>query len=290
MSRQHIIHANGLAFPVITAGQGVPVILLHGFPDSPASFAAQLPALAAAGWQAIAPTMRGYAPSAQPADGDYHAIRMVEDVLAIADAMGLGRFHLVGHDWGASIAYGLCAQRPDRVISLAALAVPHPLRFAEALATDPEQLARSAYLLAVQDPAMDATILADDMAWLKARWRDWSPGWTPPPDALAELARCFAQPGVAAAALAWYRQALDATSPAGLASQALLAGPFPVPTLGLVGADDGCIGAAVFMAAMQPADFPQGLVVETVAGAGHFLHREQPHAVTARLLAWLASH
>lgn len=289
MTRQIDIAANGLVFPVLHSGTGPLVLLLHGFPDSPTSFARQIAPLAAAGWQVAVPTMRGYAPSALPADGDYHVVRMVEDVLAIADSLGAPRFHLVGHDWGATIAYAIAARAPERVISLAALAVPHPQRFAEALTGNPAQLARSAYLLAVQDLAMDAGILADGCAWLKARWRDWSPGWAPTADDVAELERCFGQPGVAGAALSWYRQALDGTSAAGAASQALLAGPFLVPTLGLVGADDGCIGADVFAGAMQPTDFPAGLTVETLAGAGHFLHREQPDAVTDRLRAWLAA-
>ena len=279
-----------LTFPAITAGSGDVVVLLHGFPDSMATFAAQWPALALGGYRAIAPTMRGYAPQALAADQDYHAIRMAEDVLAIADQAGARRFHLVGHDWGASIGFAVCGLAPERVASFAALAVPAPARFAEIYAVDPAQQARSAYILEFQSPDADALIVRDDCAYLEALWRRWSPGWDIPAGALADMRATFAAPGVAGATLAWYRQAFDIASPAGQASQQALAGPFGVPTLGLCGQDDGCIAPDVFAGAMQPADFPNGVSVECMAGVGHFLHREAPGRVNARLIDWLGRH
>lgn len=288
MAERIEIAANGLVFPALAAGEGPLVLLLHGFPESPESFAGQIPALAAAGYRAVAPTMRGYAPSCQPADGDYHAVRMAEDVAAIADALGADRFHLVGHDWGANIAFAATALAPARVRTLTAIAVPHPARFGAIVATDAAQQARSGYVFEFLTPEADARLAADDFAWLERLWRSWSPGWAEPDAALATVKTAFRQPGVIAAALGYYRQAFDPDSPAALASQALLAGPFAAPTLGIVGEDDGCIAADVFAAAMDPADFPVGLRVERIAGAGHFVQCERPDAVNALLLDWLA--
>ncbi|TRW14939.1 alpha/beta fold hydrolase [Glacieibacterium frigidum] len=283
--------SNGpLRFSARALGDGPVVLCLHGFPDSLRTFDDQLPALAAAGYRAVAVTMRGYEPAAQPADGDYHAIRMVEDVAAWIDQLGGGRVHLVGHDWGATIAYAVAAKLPDRLASLVTMAVPHPGRFAAALAGDPAQLARSSYILFFQQPEADEAIARDDWRYLEDLWRSWSPGWTVPAPLLADMKRSFARGGVGAAALAWYRQAMDTVSAAGVASGALFAGPVPVPTLGICGAGDGCIAADVFEQAMREEDFPNGLSVRRVAGAGHFVHREQPDVVNAALIDWLAHH
>lgn len=284
------LQANGLDFPALAAGSGPLVLLLHGFPDGPETFSPQLTALEAAGYRAVAPTLRGYAPSAQPADGDYHAIRMAEDVFAVADALGAPRAHLVGHDWGATIAFAAAGLAPDRLASLTVVAVPHPARFGEAYLADPGQQARSAYVLAFQNPQAEAMISADGFAYLERLWRSWSPGWAIPVEALGAMRATFARPGVPGAALAYYRQALDTASVAGAATQALFASPVRVPTLGIAGDEDGCISADVFVGAMRDGDFPAGLRVERVAGAGHFAHREAPGRVNAALLDWLAAH
>lgn len=288
---EHVsLAARGLTFPALAAGRGPLVLLLHGFPDGPETFAQQLPALAAAGYRAVAPALRGYAPEAQPADGDYHAVRMAEDVFGIADALGAERFHLAGHDWGATIAFAAAGLTPGRIASLSVIAVPQPARFAEAYVANPEQQARSAYILAFLDPAAETMIAADDFRYLETLWRSWSPAWTIPPEALAELRARFERPGVATAALSYYRQALDVASPVGVATQALLAPPCRVPTLGIAGADDGCISAEVFGTAMRAADFPAGLSVTTIADAGHFVHRERPEQVNRAILDWIARH
>ncbi len=287
--QQGMLHNGPLNFPTIELGEGPPVLLLHGFPDGPGTYAEQLPALAAAGYRAIAPTMRGYAPSAQPADGDYHAVRMAEDVAAWAAALG-GRVHLIGHDWGASVGFAAAALAPEAFASFTAIAVPSPARFGALVMSDPGQQARSDYIMAFQSPDADTMIAADDFAYLKKLWRRWSPGWAMRADVFDELDAIFAQPGVPTATLGWYRQAFDAVSSAGQATQALLMQPTPVPTLGICGEDDGCISADIFVQAMQPGDFTAALKVECIRGAGHFVHREKPDQVNKLVLDWLAAH
>jgi len=284
-----LTHA-GLTFPALSQGDGQVVLLLHGFPDTAETFTHQLTALAEAGYRAVAPTMRGYAPEAQPADGDYHGVRMAEDVVAWASALSDGPVHLVGHDWGANIAYAAAALAPARFASLTTIAVPHPVRFAEAFASNPAKQARSAYILAFQTPGFEEQIIADDCAYLEALWRAWSPGWDIPSGLLAAMRETFGQPGVARAALEYYRQAFDAASPAGQATAALFARPLTVPTLGMCGADDQCITADVFTGAMRAEDFAAGVEVETIPGAGHFCQAEAPDAVNAALLNWLAAN
>lgn len=276
-----------LRFTARSAGTGPLVLCLHGFPDNCRTFDALLPALAEAGYRAVAPTMRGYEGSAQPADQDYHAIRMAEDVAGWIEQLGGGPAHLIGHDWGATIALGAALLAPERVASLTMLSVPHPAGFAEFYAIDPAQQARSQYILEFQEPGAEDRLLANDCEWLERLWRSWSPGWEIPADVLRTMRDTFREPGVAAATLGWYRQAFDVGSDAGKATQELFVRPIAVPTIGLVGEDDGCVGADIFVASMREADFPISLQVEALAGAGHFLHLEQPGAVNARILSWL---
>ena len=291
MSGVSLTLTNGtLRFGARSLGDGPVVLLLHGFPDTRATFDAQLPALAAAGYRAVAVSLRGYEPSSQPTDGDYHAVRMAEDVIAWLDHLGAKQAHLVGHDWGASIAYAAAARAPARFASLTTLAVPHPARFAESYAVDAAQQARSTYILEFQAAGFETQIVAGDCAYLAALWQRWSPGWTAPTSMLDAMRRTFATPGVARASLEYYRQAFDVTSPSGAATQALFAGPIAVPTLGICGEDDGCIAADVFCAAMRTEDFPGGLRVERIPGAGHFVHAERADAVNALLIDWIGQY
>jgi pimeloyl-ACP methyl ester carboxylesterase len=285
-----VLRRGSLAFPAVAQGEGPVVLLLHGFPDTPATFTHQMGALAAAGYRAVAPTMRGYAPEAQPQDGDYHAVRMAEDVVAWAEALSNRPVHLVGHDWGANIAYAAAALAPERFASLATIAVPHPVRFGEAFAANAQQQARSAYILAFQTPGFEEQILADDCAYLEALWRAWSPGWDIPAELLGAMKATFREPGVARAALEYYRQAFDAVSPAALETAALFTRPITVPTLGLCGAEDQCIAADVFLGAMRESDFAGGLETRCIPDAGHFCHAEAPVTANALLLEWLARH
>lgn len=288
---ESITLSNGpLQFSAYAAGQGPTVLFLHGFPDSKASFDAQLPVFAEAGYRSVAATMRGYDPSAQPTDGDYHAIRMAEDVAAWINQLGADPVHLVGHDWGASIAYASAALAPERIRSLTTIAVPHPVRFGEAFATSPEQQARSNYIIEFQQPGFEDRIVSDDCAYLEALWRSWSPEWDIPAAMLTDMKSVFKQPGVARAALEYYRQAFDAASPAALETQALFAEPINVPTLAICGDADGCIAADIFVGAMRAEDFPTELQVDQVKGAGHFVHIEQPAVVNDLILGWISSH
>lgn len=284
-----VLHNGPLRFSGLSEGYGPLVLMLHGFPDTQATFAEQLPVLAAAGYRAVAMTMRGYEPSSQPVDCDYHGIRLAEDVIAWLDELGAERAHLVGHDWGSNVAHAAVALAPERFASLTALAVPHPVRFGEAYAASPEQQARSSYILDFLQPGFEGKVIADDCAYLAQLWQTWSPGWDGS-HLLAKARNSFDKHGVARAALEYYRQSFDATSSAGLATAALFSRPITVPTLGLCGANDGCITPEIFEAAMRPSDYPSGLQCSRIVDAGHFLHAEAPGPVNARLLDWFTAN
>lgn len=286
--RLELSHA-GLTLEAEAAGEGAPVLLLHGFPDHEATFAAQIEALAAAGYRAVAPRMRGYAPASIPADGDYHVASLAGDVAAWARLLG-GPVHLVGHDWGASVAHAAVVAEPGLFRSLTLLSVPHPGRFAALAAADPGQMARSAYMMALIAPGAAAGFRAGGLAGLDALWRSWSPGWAVPAGELEAMHRVMAAPGVMEAALAWYAQALMPDAAAVARALPLVNGAVSVPTLGIVGADDGCVGADIFRAAMDAVNYPAGVEVAVVPGAGHFVQREAADDVNRLLTDFLSRH
>ena len=283
------LSARGLEFQALALGDGPLVLCLHGFPDTSRSFRHQLPAFAGAGYRAIAPSLRGYEPSSQPADGDYTMVRMAEDLVDWIDQLGDEPVHLVGHDWGGVIAYVAAAMAPDRFHAIATLAVPHPERMqSDGIRKVPSQLRKSWYMFFFQLRGLaDFAVEARDWALIEKLWRDWSPGWTPPPEEMAHLKRCLEQPGVKRAALGYYRALGGRSTRGSKRTLELFRTPIRVPTLALTGARDGCIDTRLYDYTMKEEDFPAGLEVVRVEGAGHFLHQETPDVVNTLLLDWL---
>lgn len=278
-----------LRFTARIAGSGPLVMFLHGFPDSEVSFDSQLRALSSEGFRAVAVRMRGYEPSSQPADDDYHAVRMAEDVLAWIAQLGETKVHLVGHDWGSLVAQAATSLAPQAISSLVMMAVPRLAPLAAFIRSDPAQARRSSYRRVINWGSIaDLIVTAANFAYLGFLWRRWSPGWTIPPRLLAGMKQRFSEPGVVHAALAYYRQAQDRDSVAGKQSAQLLLKPISVPTLGLYGANDGCIGAEIFERSMPPSDFLASLQMVRIDGAGHFFHLEQPNMINTLLLDWLS--
>ena len=260
------------------AGSGPLALCLHGFPDAAYTWRHLLPALAGAGFHAVAPFMRGYAPTAVPADGAYHLGALVADAVALHEVLGGdGDAVLIGHDWGAEAAYGAAAFAPDRWRRLVTLAVP-PAALDEVLFSDYEQLKRSFYLFMFRDPAglAETAVARDDLAFLDKLWRDWSPGFQSG-EHLARVKDCLRQTANLAAALGYYRAAVD---------QEAAARQAPQPTLYLHGARDGCIGVDLVRGAERLLAPSSGMIV--IDEAGHFLHLEEPGQVNDHILSWVS--
>src|ERR1700754_516383 len=174
---EQITIAPASPFAPLTAGPpGAPlVLLLHGFAESMHCWRAQVAALAAAGYRAVAPSQRGYSPAARPDPNDtanYHIDRLMDDAMAMAAACGYAdaRFHLVGHDWGGSIAWALADRFPERLASLTVLSRPHPNAFNRALQLpDGEQARRSRHHTAFLEPDAADVVLAGNARWLRER-------------------------------------------------------------------------------------------------------------------------
>lgn len=280
--------ASGLRFTALDTGPSdrSVVVCLHGFPDTPHTFRHQFAPLAEAGHRVIAPTLRGYEPSSQPADGDYTLMAMANDFAGWLDDLGVERAHLVGHDWGAAVAYVAAARHPDRISTATTMAVPPLARIPTALRRVPRQLQRSWYMTFFQLPWIsERAVTAADWRLVRWLWRTWSPDHTLTDGDWDRLRAAFEQPGVVEAALAYYRQ--NATPPILLgvrSSPATEAIRIDVPMLIMHGTDDGCMDRRLFDHTIQPGDFGAGVRRVEVERAGHFLHLERPDEVNAALV------
>lgn len=273
-----------LAYLAEGPDDGPLALCLHGFPDSAWTWRFLSPVLADAGFRVVAPWLRGYAPSAVPADGHYQTGALAADACALHEALGGDdRAVIVGHDWGAVATYGAAAWQPQRWQRVVGAAVPPG---AGTWLLDYDQLKRSFYMFVFQHPLADMVVPADDLAFIDRLWADWSPGHDARED-LELLKPSLRGPANLAAALGYYRAALG-TVPhdPGLADvQAAVGQPVPQPTLYLHGADDGCIG--VDLAAGAEDHLGPGSRTEIIEGAGHFLHLERPDVVNPLIVDFL---
>ena len=279
---EQITIAPGLTFDVLAAGEAgaPPVLLLHGFAESMHCWRAQVAALGDAGFRAIAPSQRGYSPSARPDTGDaanYHIERLMDDAMAIVAASGYGdrRFHLAGHDWGGSIAWALADRYPARLASLTVLSRPHPNAFNRALQTDSDQAHRSRHHKAFLEPDAADVVLADNAKWLRERLTAAGV----PASAIEEHLAVLGNKPAMEAAVAWYRARGAIRSPIG---------PIRVPTLYIWGDADDTVGRA---AAEGTADFIAAPYrFEVFSGVGHFAAEQAPDRVSELLLQHAAAY
>jgi len=289
----HRITANGVDFAYLEQGpvDGPLALCLHGFPDHAPSYTTLLDALAATGFHAVAPWMRGYSPTGLAPDGNYQTASLALDAIALADALaGEHGAVLVGHDWGAIAAYTAAAHAPDRFTKLVVMAVPHAAVLAGRI-FEPAGLKRSWYQYFFQTPFAEPVVAKDDFAVIDFLWREWSPNYIAPEPFMRELKETLAAPGTLDAAIAYYRFMLGAraSDPALHEVQGKFVAPIPVPTLYFHGDADGVMDIGLVDAERLRDHFPAGLEIEIVPGAGHFLHLEEPAAVNNRIVDFLTT-
>ncbi|MGD9705447.1 MAG: alpha/beta fold hydrolase [Acidimicrobiia bacterium] len=283
------VSANGFEVAYLECGTGPLALCLHGFPDSAHTWRHLLPELADAGFRAVAPFQRGYAPSGVPKDGRYQTGALALDAIAMHEVLGAdGDAVIIGHDWGALATYGAASHEPERWSKVVGMAVPPGGAVGIAFLTNLEQLKRSWYMFFFQHPLADLVVPADDLAYIDLLWRDWSPGF----DAAEELALLkpsLRDPANLQAALGYYRATLGAgyVDPALTDIQNATQAVPAQPTLYLHGADDGCIGVEVVDATR--AMVGGNVTIEVVADAGHFLQLEQPSSVNRRIIGFLTA-
>lgn len=269
------IDSGGIKLNVEVHGpdDGTPVLLLHGFPDTGRLWSKQITPLTDAGFRVIVPDQRGYGASDKPGAVDaYNILLLATDAVAVLDGVGAATAHVVGHDWGAAVAWGLASFAPDRVKRLVALSVGHPSAFRSA---GLDQREKSWYMLLFQFEGVAEQWLAND-GW--ANFREWSRH----PDADAVIAELEAN-GSLTPGLNWYRANL---SPQTWVEPPLQLPTITVPTMGVWSSGDFALTEGQMTGSGEFVD--ASWRYERVEGPGHWMQWEAPDQVGALLLDFLA--
>jgi pimeloyl-ACP methyl ester carboxylesterase len=265
------VNVDGVSIEYQVTGQGRPVVLLHGFPDSGRLWRHQVPALAAAGFQVIVPDLRGYGRSGKPREAEAYSLPVLAgDVLAILADLGIERAHIVGHDWGAALSWALASFAPDSVDHLVAMSVGNPVTFRRTL----EQCQKSWYMLLFQFPDVAERWLSQD------NWANFR-SWARHPDADQVIADLEAAESLTPG-LNWYRANVPAQS---WAAPPLQLPPVQAPTMGIWSTGDMALTEVQMTDSAASVTGPWRY--ERIDGPGHWLQLEAPDKVNALLLDFL---
>ncbi len=265
---------SGISLSVSARGDGPPVLLLPGFPQNAYVWRNHLSSLAAAGFRAIAPDMRGYGASDRPAAvSDYARKHLVADIAGLVRALGYDKVHLVGHDWGAIVAFYVATARPELVDRLVILNGPHPDGYFRALLRGDGQRRRAWYVFLFQLPFLPERVLARKGV-LERMFRKYGPGVLSEEE-ISVYARAVREPGAARAMINYYRAAARQLKPIGKVKQ---------PTLVLWGEDDLALGTTLLD------DFHRdvkNLTVRRFPGVSHWIVEERPQEVNDEIVKFL---
>ena len=285
--REGTVKANGLEFAYLEQGEGPLVLLMHGFPDNAYTWSHQMPALAAAGYRAVAPFLRGYPPTQIPDGGYFDSATLATDarelILELND--GEAAFY-VGTDWGTLAGYPLLQAYPDVVKRAVLMVVPMPLAAAD-IVTKPDVIHYSFHVWFHQlESIPETTIPADDFAYVDYLWRLWEPGLEDP-EHISSVKRTLAHDGALTAALGYYRAmfAPDRMDPSLDNVRAKFGNQISVPTLAVFPEDDPL---GVFAEAHRPF-FSGEFRIERPEGGQHFIHRSRPELINELIVSWLSA-
>lgn len=283
----NFLTANGFKFGYLEMGSGPLVLALHGFPDTPQTFQAQMRDLAAAGYRVVAPYMRGYFPTEAPPDASYERAALAKDVLALIDALSDQPVILIGHDWGAAAAYNAAILAPEKIAKLITLAVPYSETWWSSLIINPAQQRRSWYIYFFLTSYAEEALNHNDLVFIEHLWQEWSPGWNYQREEIEPVKEILRKPASLTAALNYYRHSFNPPhQDSGLREIRKRYGePINVPTLYLHGEQDGGIGVETTVGMEEW--FQSGLIKHVIMGTGHFLHRERPNEVNSIILDFL---
>ncbi|HEU0097161.1 MAG TPA: alpha/beta hydrolase [Allosphingosinicella sp.] len=293
LTYQRLALATGVTLNVASAGpgEGEPILFLHGFPESHRTWRHQLDGLSDL-YRVFAPDQRGFAASDKPEGVEnYETDRIVADVMALADALGLDRFTLAGHDWGGAVAWTAALTHPVRVKRLIIVNAPHPLVFQKSLIDDPAQREASQYISFFRSPAAEAAITGMGLEnFLDRVMLSHADATKLPAEERRHYLDDWAQPGVLTTMLNWYRASKMTVPAPGEEAKAPLwtHAPFPklkMPTLVVWGLKDTAL-LPVQLEGLS--DLVEDLRLVTSPTGSHFITWEEPGTVTSAIRDFMA--
>jgi pimeloyl-ACP methyl ester carboxylesterase len=280
------VSANGARFHIAEVGDGPLVLFLHGFPQFWWTWREQLTAFAEAGYRAVAMDLRGIGGSDKPPRG-YDPMTLTMDVTGVIRALGESNAVLVGHGWGAGLAWTAATMRPKAVRRLVVVSAAHPRQFRTALLSSPAQIGASKHIFAAQRPLQaERALVKDGGAAVTRMLENWSgPGW-PNAEAARRYQDAMLIPGVAHSSMEYYRwQIRSLFRPDGLRYHQRMRALTEVPTLHLQGSLDRVLLDSTARGSGGQANAPYRW--RLLDGVGHFPQEENPGVFTNEVLGWL---
>jgi pimeloyl-ACP methyl ester carboxylesterase len=269
-------------------GKGKPMLLLHGFPDCAENFKHQLNFFGENGYQVITPFLPGYHPEDKELD-TYQSLRIAEEMITFIKSITDKKISLFGHDWGASIAYGMAGLEPDLIDKMITVSVPHGINVGASFLSDGDQQRKSWYMFFFQLPIADLAVPNNNFNFINRLWIDWSPNWPEYKFYVDKTIEVLSKGNVLSKALAYYRctfqESLQTERINSLTAE-LSAQKIKVPSLYLHGKNDGCIGVNL-CEGME--NFFDELEICILADCGHFLHIEKHKEVNKIILNFLSN-
>ena len=269
-------------------GSGQPMVLLHGFPDCAQNYENQINYFSELGYEVFCPFMPGYHPDDKELPS-YDPTTISLEIINFIQSLNVSPVTLIGHDWGASTAYGVASMEPSIVNRLITLSVPHGSKLVEAILTDGDQQRRSWYMFYFQLELADMAVPVNDYEFIDRLWREWSPDWSGYKEFSKNTINVLSEDGVLNKALGYYRSTFQTT----LSGPELSAGQMErrdnkisCPSLYLHGINDGCIGSDLVNGMEE--NF-EDLTVRILDDCGHFLHLEKPEEVNKIISEFLSS-
>ncbi|CAI5758335.1 unnamed protein product [Candida verbasci] len=270
------------------------LIILHGFPDINTTFNKCWPYLKFPNERLLllAPKLRGYEPSSVSSESEYILSNIANDVkqwILQINPENSKPIHFLGHDWGALISFKSANLFPELITSMVTLAIPYlaNLHVWDLLWFAPEQLYLSSYFLTMQLAVFYKDKLTKDLNYLSYIWKYWSPSYKFSSEEIEEIRKSFNEPGVVDGATAYYRHIVN---PFSLIKSRWNVDFNKVPTLILMGEEDGCFSKRITELEQQKLNGNSNVEVKLVQNCGHFLHREQPEIVSKLTMDFIESH
>jgi pimeloyl-ACP methyl ester carboxylesterase len=290
-SSQRSIKVGQHEHSILEAGEGSLVVCLHGFPDNNETFQYQVGPLVDGGYRIVCPMLPGLTSGVQHPSGRTSPVFACDAIISLIENLlheaQQEKCHLVGHDWGAAVAYLIAGKRPDLCKSLTTICIPYNVSLLRTLLRCPSYIMNAWYIIFFQIWWIaEYFVRRNDFGFINMLYRTWCPPWRDYDDRLASVKKTLREAGALRGALGYYRNSLFGLNPTSFQFRSMFRSNIEVPTLALRGEYDECI-PDVAWEQISVRRFRKEISLNLIRGASHFPHLENPEMVNGQLIRWL---